>query len=645
MPIAVDSERGFFRAAHRRLAEALTADQLAEFARLASDGDRFQWLWDQRVAHATPFEFSAMDKDPGQAAQLKGDGNKAFQKGDYRTATRLYTKSLLLMPADSEELAVVHANRSASLYHCGEHHLALQDIQQALALGYPRNLLYKLYDRQARCLLALKQHLAARDAFQRTLTALDDSPLPLDRRRKWQMDVQIMIGMFTKFKDVRDEPLSGAQAGEPKAPPPASRLLQGPHRRQRAHGGAGLVSAALAFQQAPEEDGGRHVTAAGDIKAGDLLLTEQPAVAVLLQERVHTHCFQCMRRLRAPVACPRCSAVLYCGEACRAQAERTHHTVECAVLPLLWSSGASITCLMALRAVSQLPKGAAPSERVMSLVTHADRRQPEDLLHRTHMAVFLTRCLQVSGHAGATGGRLLTLLQLLQFNVHEVSELELKAPKRYDTAASNFVGAALYPTLALFNHSCDPGVVRSFCGTTVVIHAAKGIRPGQPVSENYGFCYSNKPRPERQDALRRQYWFQCHCQACEEDWPLLRDMDMSTVLRFRCDPGGSSSAKCSNVIIVPTDTTNFMAQCGVCKQHTNILKGLKALQDTDSLMKIAQSFLSEGNLADALDRFLKILSLLEETLVPPFKDYTLCQDNIRMCLVALGEDVVVAGTS
>ncbi|KAE8747181.1 hypothetical protein FOCC_FOCC006179 [Frankliniella occidentalis] len=322
---------------------------------------------------------------------------------------------------------------------------------------------------------------------------------------------------------------------------------------------------------------------------------------------------------------------------------------------------------------------AAPPASVMSLVTHTARRQTEDLLHRAHMAVFLARCLQAAGHAGEgdevlrTGGRLLTLLQLLQFNVHEVSELELKVPppRGYDSATSNFVGAALYPTLALFNHSCDPGVVRYFNGTTVVVHAARGLRAGQPVCENYGFCYSNRPRQERLDALQRQYWFRsvscsfakghrrpgagpdspvlccrCCCQACEEDWPLLRDMENDTgVMRFRCDPGGASTARCSNVIIVPTDTTNFMVQCSACKQHTNILKGLKALQDTDSMLKIAQSLLSEGNLTDALDRFLKILSLLEDTLVPPFKDYTLCQDKIRMCMVALGEDVIVSGTS
>lgn len=63
------------------------------------------------------------------------------------------------------------------------------------------------------------------------------------------------------------------------------------------------------------------------------------------------------------------------------------------------------------------------------------------------------------------------------------------------------------------------------------------------------------------------------------------------------------------------------------------------------MLKIAQSFFSDGNLSDALDRFLKILHLFEETLMPPFKDYALCQDHIRMCLVALGEDVVIAGVS
>lgn len=92
-----------------------------------------------------------------------------------------------------------------------------------------------------------------------------------------------------------------AQLGQPKMPPPASRLLLGPHSQQRANGSDGLVSAALRFHD-KDDDGeqGRHVTADHDVQAGDLLLSERPAVAVLLQERVHTHCFQCFRRFVAP---------------------------------------------------------------------------------------------------------------------------------------------------------------------------------------------------------------------------------------------------------------------------------------------------------------------------------------------------------
>ena len=52
--------------------------------------------------------------------------------------------------------------------------------------------------REARCLLALKQHLKALHSFRGTLQALDDADLSLDRKRKWQMDVQIMMAMLEK---------------------------------------------------------------------------------------------------------------------------------------------------------------------------------------------------------------------------------------------------------------------------------------------------------------------------------------------------------------------------------------------------------------------------------------------------------------
>lgn len=58
--------------------------------------------------------------------------------------------------------------------------------------------------RKARCLLALKQHNSAVEPFRKTLTCLDDAKLPLERKQKWQKDVQIMLAMLSKNLTAKD---------------------------------------------------------------------------------------------------------------------------------------------------------------------------------------------------------------------------------------------------------------------------------------------------------------------------------------------------------------------------------------------------------------------------------------------------------
>lgn len=59
------------------------------------------------------------------------------------------------------------------------------------------------------------------------------------------------------------------------------------------------------------------------------------------------------------------------------------------------------------------------------------------------------------------GGLLLHHLQLMQFNTHEISELEKrKNDKTLKKARSNFIAGGLYTTAALLNHSCNPGIAR-----------------------------------------------------------------------------------------------------------------------------------------------------------------------------------------
>jgi SET and MYND domain-containing protein 4 len=49
-------------------------------------------------------------------------------------------------------------------------------------------------------------------------------------------------------------------------------------------------------------------------------------------------------------------------------------------------------------------------------------------------------------------------IQLLELNDHEIGEF--KKAENEDTGRSIVIGDGLYPSLALFNHSCAPGIVR-----------------------------------------------------------------------------------------------------------------------------------------------------------------------------------------
>ena len=67
-------------------------------------------------------------------------------------------------------------------------------------------------------------------------------------------------------------------------------------------------------------------------------------------------------------------------------------------------------------------------------------------------------------------------------------------------------------------------IMQVYDGTRVTGIAARPIRAGEEVSDNY---YPSAPcvaRPERRRWLAEHFLFHCECGACSEDLPLLADM-------------------------------------------------------------------------------------------------------------------------
>lgn len=261
------------------------------------------------------------------------------------------------------------------------------------------------------------------------------------------------------------------------------------------------------------------------------------------------------------------------------------------------------------------------------------------------MADYLIHLLDVAGYLhGATdkdiklklGALTLRNLQILQFNTHEIFELEQNQKKTLKE--SKFIAGALYPTVALFNHSCNPGVIRYFRGNTIHVHAIKTIEAGEMIAENYGPIYTTLGRTERRKKLQDVYRFHCECDPCVEDWPRFEQMS-TNYIKLRCR--AEKNPCVGGIVYVPIDCTEFLVNCNECGAPTNIFTGLKAMEDIDNMMATAGRLLDNGEVDPALRKYITILEKMHETCVPPFKDYILCQQKIRNCLLEYGNRCIV----
>ena len=69
------------------------------------------------------------------------------------------------------------------------------------------------------------------------------------------------------------------------------------------------------------------------------------------------------------------------------------------------------------------------------------------------------------------------------------------------------VGNGLYPTLCLFNHSCDNNTYKYYAGSDLVVIASKNIYEGEEVTEGYFPTAQMIPRPQRRAWLAEHYWY------------------------------------------------------------------------------------------------------------------------------------------
>ncbi|KAK0167064.1 hypothetical protein PV327_004508 [Microctonus hyperodae] len=281
--------------------------------------------------------------------------------------------------------------------------------------------------------------------------------------------------------------------------------------------------------------------------------------------------------------------------------------------------------------------------RAYALVDHNSKRTAVDFLERTLMAAFLLKCLKKVDFFRETlelqespseeeiivGSILLKNLQLLQFNAHEISETRLGNEHRFRGSKTIYLGVAIYPSAARFNHDCYPAVTRYFTGRTIVLRAIRPLKPGEVIAENYGPIFTKRSLKERCRSLAGRYWFRCTCRACTENWPCFDNLIEYTT-RLRC-----TTENCPGLLLQPRQLSRPV-KCLQCQRKINLEDRVGVLRDCEEGYSRGFDFMENEQPAEAMNELIRALEKFHMIASPPHRETHLAEIAFASCMANSG---------
>ena len=532
-------------------------------------------------------------------------------------------------PSSLTQLATALYSRSRVLLTLGQPGLALRDAGLAAIKGaFPEAQLFCLYTLQAQCHLALRETFTAEKYFHRALSALPKADLDPAGREREKTLLQRALSSLKKDGPVKP---GGIVPGGPRVTVRTGKNTD-PLRPLRPHAKYPALSGQLRVLYS--QGRGRYVSAGEDIRAGTVLGEEAALVTSLQEEALLARCLHCFTEVLAGLPCHSCTQVVFCSLECRLCSMSSHHKFECRNLHLI-KSGPNF---LALRAVTQRNVEYFLERRVSHFSNYDDSSgtelegpkpylstDTENLFNLARkevssekkmelfmIAAYLLKVLQqmkyfegdkknensLTEEEVYIGMILAHFVAVTESNSHLICQVgrdQLNFSSLPDILRSNFepqpIGFGINPTLAFFNHSCNPNTIKIQRGNRTILVASQNIGKGEEIFDNYGSLFFTSDRAER----LRDLGFSCDCQPCAEDWP-----------RYQ---------KLSDKITAP------VPGCGPGNTADNTRKQLEKGKAANSLMKKMSYELSCGHHSRVLALTGDYRALLEKTVRQPHRFY------------------------
>ncbi|XP_022163705.1 SET and MYND domain-containing protein 4-like [Myzus persicae] len=539
----------FLHYSSRLLMADVLGDVYVDFSKLDSPNSRFMFtralLRKHKLQRQTLYVDMEYDK-PSVSANLRQNGNKFFKAKQYAKAAELYTECLMGSDSYTECHALALANRSAAYFHLGKYELSLKDAHWAMGSNYPSKLMYKLHERAGHAERMIGLIERAIKSYAMCLTLLDEVDMSEENKRKFRAAIE---KASTECHEVLAE-----HKKKPKKPRPDDEQLIG-GRNER-------IPALSAFVELRmSKDMGRGVYATRDINPGDVVAIDEPYICGPISDHVEVcHYNGCLKLGLALYPCPKCLLVYYCNKDCMNKAKEDGHYLECPIMYFIKSTpGVTRMNELAMKwflkdylkmglkkycsIVDNFSKskidpqtrgfdetGQYKSDNFLtaySLDSSESKLSIDILFFLNCIAVDMLHYLVLSGfkiperYIGTVGASLVRILIVLDLNCRK---LNINAPTLSFQGKSQLtltIALTLYPTISLFNHSCDPNIKRSgeLSSRIRVMKAIQPIPKGTQLCGTYGIIFRGHDKESRQDLCNKCFYFKCCCQPCIKNWP------------------------------------------------------------------------------------------------------------------------------
>ena len=480
-------------------------------------------------------KFLDSDLDIGVPQQRK-DGKRALTglalAKDVSSSSPLKVLELLnevardITEEDDELRFEFHYFRAESLMSIGHLNAAILDLEEASNVPPPTGKDWVKVDHKiGQCYSKLKEFEKAKSHLRKALEGLTNTDLAQSTKLVWQKTLKESIRKLDKKKQTAKD-IETKQDLMPTQP------------------NSTLPSLSVLVSVEHSETRGRFAVAAKDIACGTVLAVDDPLASILnpdQQKDMTKYCLRCITFCQQTFPCPTCSSVVYCSTNCREQ-DLPIHLYECELnlYQHRFVNGCdTFRIFLVLRIIfsygsfAQVGQALKQKQGVFKMVNHADQRDQESDIKYLVLSSLLLRLLNRSSFSMSNILEIealeiiYLLLQILDVNTHPLmSTDDCRISNSANSSGGKEVGltrvgnAVNVDIGSIFNHSCNPNTCRINCGRKTIIIATRNIKKGEEVTDIYSMHYSEVPKETRQDWLLKNFFFNCNCQACSNDWPI-----------------------------------------------------------------------------------------------------------------------------